>query len=85
MDHGVRPRQRGPEIATRREVAADAAGAGAAPRHLADRVARRPQRFHEALSEATGSTGDEYVHEGSLASRSAGRDPLGLYLICEIT
>jgi hypothetical protein len=27
-----------------------------------DRVARRLERFRKALSEASGSTGDEYVH-----------------------
>ena len=80
------PASAGPRSRPVGEVTADAAGAGAAPRHLADRVARRPQRFDEALSEATGSAGDEYVHDGSLARPDPlRRDPLGLYLICEIT
>ncbi len=62
MDDHLRPPHRRTEVAAGREIAADSPGAGPSARHPPDRVARRLERFCEALSEATGPTGDEYVH-----------------------
>ena len=62
MDDHLRPPHGEAEVAAGREIAADSPGAGAPPRHPMDRVAGRLERFREALSEATGATGDEYVH-----------------------
>ena len=59
--------ERGPEVQTGGEVAADPARPRAAPRHLPDRVSRALERRHEPPTEMTGSAGDQYVHGCSLS------------------
>ena len=66
----LRPGQRLVQIATGREVTADAARSGAASGHELDLVAGRLERLREPPSEPAGAAGDEYVHALSLANRS---------------